>query len=107
MAIEGFHGSRLRMYDANFNSVATSKFATPFGHAIWGGEIAGRDYFLFGWRAEKQGLELIKDLQLDATLIGEHLGPSNVTVFAKNKQQYLLSANREANEVAVYQISTK
>lgn len=107
LAIEGFHGSHLRMYDANFNSVATSKFATPFGHAIWGGEIAGRDYFLFGWRAGKQGLELIKDLQLDATLIGEHLGPSNVTVFAKNKQQYLLSANREANEVAVYQISTK
>ena len=107
LAIEGFHGSHLRMYDANFNTIATSKTLTPFGHAIWGGEINGQNCFLFGWRAGEQGLELITDTALTTQLIGTHLGPSNVTVYEKNEQQYLLAANREANELAIYQISAE
>lgn len=104
LAIEGFHGSHLRVYDTNFKTISVSSEATPFGHAIWGGKIKNHNCFLFGWRAGKQGLELIRDTQLSATLIGDHLGPSNVTVYEKNEHQYLLSANREANEVAIYQI---
>ncbi|MCT6857595.1 MAG: hypothetical protein M3Z69_06405, partial [Bombilactobacillus mellis] len=54
--------------------------------------------------AGQQGLELISDTQLTNKLIDLHVGPSNVTVFSKNQQQYVLSANREANIVAIYQI---
>lgn len=104
LAIEGFHGAGLRIYNSSFQTLTQSTEKTPFGHAIWGGKIADRDYFLFGWRAGQQGLELISDTQLTSQLIDLHVGPSNVTVFSKNQQQYVLSANREANIVAIYQI---
>lgn len=105
LAIEGFHGTNLRIYDTNFKTLAQSSTVTPFGHAIWGGKIGDREYFLFGWRAGQQGLELIEDSNLSVQLIAEHIGPSNVTVYEKDGQLYLLSANREANEVAIYTIS--
>ncbi|MBA1392907.1 hypothetical protein EQ500_03330 [Lactobacillus sp. XV13L] len=105
LAIEGFHGTDLRIYDHDFQTLAHSKTLTPFGHAIWGGKINQQEYFLFGWRADSQGLELITDANLSAELIAQNVGPSNVTVYEKSGQQYLLSANREANEVAIYRIS--
>lgn len=107
LAIEGFHGSHIRLYDAEFNSLAVSLNPTPFGHALWGGKIKTHNCFLFGWRAGMQGLELIKDDNLSAKLIASHIGPSNVTVYEKKGEQFLLAANREANEVAIYLIEAE
>ncbi|WP_204120992.1 MULTISPECIES: hypothetical protein [Levilactobacillus] len=104
LTIEGFHGPYLRVSDDNFKSITRSKADTPFGHAIWGGRLGNRDYFIFGWRSGKQNLELISSENLDAQLIDQQVGPSNVTVYEKNGRTYLLSANREANQVAVYAI---
>lgn len=104
LAIEGFHGSHLRIYDEDFKTMAQSKTETPFGHAIWGGRIGTRDYFIFGWRDGSKDLELITDAQFTNQTIAKQVGPSNVTIFEKNQKQYLLSANREANEVAIYVI---
>lgn len=104
LTIEGFHGPYLRVSDDHFNSITRSEADTPFGHAIWGGKLGDRDYFIFGWRSGKQNLELITSDHLDAQLIDQQVGPSNVTVYEKNGQTYLLSANREANQVAIYAI---
>lgn len=105
LTIEGFHGPYLRISDDQFNTISLSDADTPFGHAIWGGKLGdGKEYFIFGWRDGKQDLELIMDDQLNAQLIDERVGPSNVIVYEKNGQQYLLSANRESNEVAIYSI---
>lgn len=105
LTIEGFHGPYLRVSDSHFNTICRSQADTPFGHAIWGGQIGDRNYFIFGWRAGKQDLELITSDQLDSQIIDKQVGPSNVTVYEKNGQQYLLSANREANQVAIYAIN--
>ncbi|RMC43319.1 hypothetical protein F5ESL0233_00205 [Lactobacillus sp. ESL0233] len=107
LAIDGFHGSYLRMYDSNFHTLARTTKETHFGHALWGGGIKDHNYFLFGWRSGAQGLKLIKNVDLTGDLLASHLGPSNVLVYQKEQQQYLLSANREANEVAIYQICDK
>lgn len=104
LTIEGFHGPYLRISDDHFNTISRSGADTPFGHAIWGGKIGDREYFIFGWRSDKQDLELITDDQLDSQLIDQQVGPSNVTVYEKDGKQYVYSANREANEVAVYEI---
>ena len=105
LTLEGFHGPYLRISDHHFNTITRSQADTPFGHAIWGGKLGNHDYFIFGWRAGKQNLELITSDQLDSQLIDQQVGPSNATVFEKDGKQYLFSANREANEVAVYAIS--
>jgi len=104
LTIEGFHGPYLRISDDHFHSITRSAADTPFGHAIWGGKLGDRDYFIFGWRSGKQDLELISSDQLDTQLIDQQVGPSNVNVYEKDGQTYLLSANREANQVAVYTI---
>lgn len=106
LTIEGFHGPYLRIADENFKTIQLSKQDTPFGHAIWGGKlIDGNEYFIFGWRAGKQNLELITSDQLNTQLIDEKVGSSNVTVYQKNGREFLLSANRESSKVAVYEIS--
>lgn len=107
LTIEGFHGPYLRISDSDFNQISRSNAETPFGHAIWGGRIGNREYFIFGWRAGKQDLELITSDHLDSQLIDEKVGPSNVLVYEKNGRQYLFSANREVSEVAVYAIDTE
>lgn len=104
LTIEGFHGPYLRVSTNNFKTITRSEADTPFGHAIWGGKLGNRDYFIFGWRSGKQNLELITSENIDTQLIDEKVGPSNVTVYEKNDKTYLLSANREANEVAIYEI---
>lgn len=105
LTIEGFHGPYLRISDKDFKTITVSDADTPFGHAIWGGKLGNKEYFIFGWREGKQDLELITDDQLSSQLIDRQVGPSNVLVYEKNDQQYLLSANRESNQVAVYMIN--
>ncbi len=106
-AIEGFHGPYIHIYNHKFETIYKSGAETPFGHAIWGGQIGRKQYFLFGYRAGNQDLELIgfENGQVTKQLIEQHVGPSNVAVFEKDGIQYVLSANRESNEVAVYKIS--
>lgn len=105
LTIEGFHGPNIRLADHNFQTVIKSNGQTPFGHAIWGGNLGGQNYFIFGWREGEKNLVLIKNDQLDMQIIDRNVGPSNVTVYEKNGKQYLLSANRESNEVAIYEIN--
>lgn len=107
LTIEGFHGPYTRIYDASFNTLYKSEAISPFGHAVWGGQIGLQDYFVFGYRAGKQDLELInmKNGQINIQMIDKQVGPSNTTVYRKDGTQYILSANRESNEVAIYEIS--
>ncbi|MCT3557319.1 hypothetical protein EFR98_10890 [Lentilactobacillus buchneri] len=107
LAIEGFHGPHIRIYDDRFESIYYSEPNSPFGHAIWGGSIGDKQYFIFGWRQGSQELELIssKDGEITTQTIDKQVGPSNVTVFSKDNKLYLLSANREHNEIAIYHIT--
>ena len=107
LAIEGFHGEHLRLYDDHFNTIAVSQRATPFGHAIDGVTIFGKPLFLFGYRSGLQELEVVdlRDGELHETPIDSGVGPSNVLVFAKHGHEFLLSANREKNEIAIYRVS--
>ncbi|MCH4160014.1 MAG: hypothetical protein LKF41_03195 [Bifidobacterium sp.] len=107
LAIQGFHGCHLRLYDDHFNTIAVSNRQTPFGHAIDGVTVSGETFFLFGYRDGKQELELVTldDGTLKETVIDSGVGPSNVLVYRKAGKDYLLSANREKNEVAIYRIS--
>lgn len=107
LAIEGFHGSYIRIYNDQFKTLYYSEPKTPFGHAIWGGNIGKNQYFVFGFRQGAQNLELIgsKDGDITTQIIDKQVGPSNATIFSKDNKLYLLSANRESNEVAIYHIT--
>lgn len=104
LTIEGFHGPDLRLLDADFRTLKTSIEKTPFGHALWGGRLGQQEYIIFGWREGQCNLEVLSGCELKPQLIDEKVGPSNVLVYEKDQKQYLLSANREVNQVAIYLI---
>lgn len=106
LAIQGFHGERLRMYDEDWHSIDVTEPCTPFGHAIEAVTLHGVPMFLFGHRA---GAQELMEVSLEDGRIAKHVieagvGPSNVLVYAKDGAQYLLSANREANSLAIYRV---
>lgn len=107
LTIEGFHGPYTRIYDEKFNTLYKSEAVSPFGHAIWGGKMGTQPAFVFGYRDGKQDLEVITFMnnELNVQLVDQQVGPSNATVFEKDGTQFLLSANRESDEVAIYEIS--
>lgn len=104
LTIEGFHGPYLRISDDSFQTITLSDANTPFGHAIWGGKLGKREYFILGWRAGEQNLELITGEKLESQLIDRQVGPSNIVLYHKNGEHFLLSANREIDQVAIYSI---
>lgn len=107
LAIEGFHGSGLRLYDHDFSTMQVSTEETPFGHAIDGVNLLGEPCFLFGHRAGSQNLLALywRDGSLQPRIIDEGVGPSNVLTYSRQGKAYLLSANRERNELAIYLVS--
>lgn len=104
LMVEGFHGPDLRLTTSDFKTVTKKAGQTPFGHALWGGKLGQNEYFIFGWRQGERDLVLITAEDLSFQVIQQDVGPSNILVYAKDDKQYLLSANREVNEVAVYLI---
>lgn len=105
MAIEGFHGDRLRFYDEKFTLMnAEGLKATPFGHALWGGRVYGKACFIFGYRGGDRKLFCItqESGKFCFQEIDQQAGTSNVLVYEKGKEFFLLAANRESSEVAVY-----
>ncbi|MFD0704633.1 hypothetical protein ACFQY8_02560 [Alloscardovia venturai] len=106
LAIQGFHGDHLRLYDSNFSTMDAAESGSPFGHAIEAYELFGQPFFLFGFRAGQQDLLKIteRDGAMQFETIARRTGPSNVVVYEKNGVNYLLSANREINEVALYTV---
>lgn len=107
LAIQGFHGDYLRLYDERFQPLDTTTQKTPFGHAIAGERVFGQPFFLFGYRSGEQDLLMVTgaDRKITETIIESGVGPSNVVVYEKAGKNYLLSANRESNSVAIYEIS--
>ncbi|GAW98507.1 hypothetical protein [Secundilactobacillus mixtipabuli] len=107
LTIEGFHGPYLSVLNACFEPVIHTEPLTPFGHAIWGGQLEGEPGFIFGYRAGNRDLLwlTLNNSQLKYTLIDKNVGSSNVLTYFKNHESFILSANRESSEIAVYLVS--
>ncbi|MHB8964131.1 MAG: hypothetical protein ACYC5K_13375 [Saccharofermentanales bacterium] len=69
--------------------------------------MLGKPVFIGGCRRGKQQLFYItpiqaSPLQLEAVLIEEGVGPSNVAVIHEGSRDVIISANREKGEAALY-----
>lgn len=106
-----FHGdefSIMKESDGVYKTVFTFQKKLPFLHALFAGEIAGkncvvagnregeRELLLFSWNDAAQTYEYET---LDA-----HCGSANVLHFVKDDTDFFVSANREIDEIALYKI---
>ena len=108
-----FHGERVSIHhlrDGAYREVWTLPGDAPFSHAICGGMLAGVPTFVTGCRGGKKNLLAIrydhdaKDYRV--TPIDEGRGPANVMLMKNDRGvDLLIAANRETDEVALYEIT--
>lgn len=105
--IEPFHGNKCVIYkDVDGELKAVKEYDVTFGHVIWGGPLAGQPSFLLGYRKEAMELSRIsiEEGEFVNTLIEAEVGPSQVTVAQGDGESYILSANRQIDQLALYTV---
>ena len=108
-----FHGEKISIWhrkDGAYVPIWHFEEDTPFTHAICGGVIAGNPTFVVGHRAGKKNLMAVRydreKADYRVTLIDEGRGPANVMHYVNDAGvDILIAANRETDEVAMYEIT--
>ena len=106
-----FHGENLAIWkktEAGFESVWRYPEPMPFLHAICHAEVGGKRVAFLGNReGKKELLALYYDPDQKTyvyEVLDEGAGPANVLYFEENRDSRLLAANRETNEIALYEL---
>jgi len=107
--IEPFHGNRGIIYKNKEGKLSSIyEYEYEFGHVIWGGRILDRPSFIIGGREGhkelncfqmEDGSERITHFTIDNTG-----GPTNIAVLKTEKSDLILAANRDAEELTIYEI---
>ena len=111
--IEPFHGEYFRVYkkiDGKFVRIFEHPEVSEFYHVVVGATLAGMPVFVGGCRRGKQQLFYVKakstsPLTLEAVVIEEGVGPSNVYVINEAGRDIIVAANREKAEAALYVVT--
>jgi len=110
VTIEPFHGNQFLIYK-KYGGTYKVVYAYPkkmnFGHVVWGGKLCGKNVIIGGYRREGRELFLVtcddaKNMVFHTQTIDWDIGPSNISVLHGEKQDLLLSANREIGQAAIY-----
>jgi len=109
-SIEPFHGSRGLIYKLAGGKLGPiHEHEYEFGHVVWGGTILNKPSFIIGGR---KGNRELNCFQMDAGsgkighfTIDNTSGPSNIAVLNKKNSDVILAANREIEEIAIYEIT--
>lgn len=108
VTFEGFHGD-LAAVNKRVNGNWEIVYTLPmhFSHAIWAGELLGRNMFLAGYRKEDGKLYLVDwdNGQYRATLIEEGVAPSNARGFVYQGRSYIIAAARDMDQVVLYELA--
>lgn len=110
-AIEGFHGSILKIYKEKKDGyVEVYKCARTmnFIHAIWAGKLRGIPTMIFGYRRHALELFMVQydkeSREYKEYTIDIGTGPSNVTVVNSDEYDMILSSSRHIGEATVYYV---
>lgn len=109
--IAPFHGEKVRIYHEDngaFHKVYEYGKDIPFCHGFYGGMLCGRPALVVGHRAGARDLLVFTYDNESKTYMCQTLdqgvGPANVMVYQKDGRDILISANREIDEIAMYQL---
>lgn len=106
-----FHGEKISIYkreDGVFRQVYGYEKPAEFTHAIYGGNLLNHPALVVGHRKGERNLIAFtynKDTKsYQSEVLDQDCGPANVYHFIKDGEDILISANRETDEVAMYQV---
>lgn len=111
LTLSPFHGDELTIWKREggaFRRVYCHEKPLPFLHAIWGAKVGGRMYAFIGNREGTRELLAIH-CGADGRYVSERLdqgaGAANVLAFQNGGRHMLLAANRETDEIALYELT--
>ncbi len=110
--IDGFHGNGFSVYRQNggaWNKIYEDPDHSAFYHVAWGGKLGGVPAFIAGCRRGSQELFALtcENGAFTRRVIEAGTGPSNATAADIGGQTWVISANREIAEGAVYLVGVK
>ena len=112
LTLSAFHGDALSVWhegdtEDTYKKVWEDPEKRDFLHAIWSGTIAGEPCAVIGNR--KAGRDLFRVHFADGTyqleMIDHDRGPANCWVFTDGYATRIIAANRETDEVALYDVT--
>ena len=110
LVLSPFHGDTLSVYkkiNGAFEKVYEREEKMPFIHAIYGAYVNGRFVAFVGNRQEaKERIALeYKDGSYQVSILDQGAGPANCMYYSDNGRDMLLAANRETDEIALYELN--
>lgn len=109
VVIAPFHGDNISFYkkmDGKYQKIYEYGEKVEFVHSIYGGLLCGRPAVVIGHRMGKRNLLLFTwnadTKQIESSVIDEDCGSANVFKFDHNGGEFILSTNRETDEIACY-----
>ena len=107
VVISPFHGHKLRVYkktEGEFKLVKEFEEDMIFLHAIWSGKLKNKNIVVLGHRREKMRTIVLHYVNGEYVydIIDEGAGAANVNYFVKDNKEYIIAANRETDEIALY-----
>ncbi len=104
-----FHGANLEVYklvDGVYTKVYTHSETFDFSHALWSGEVLGKNVAILGHRQGKKSLIALyfENGEYKVQEIDENAGPANVFCYKNNNKTTIVAANRETDEIAFYNV---
>ena len=110
--ISPFHGDTIRIYrqaDGKFEIAYTYEKKAEFSHSIYGGMLGGKPAVVIGHREGERNLLMFTwnkgSGQFESQILDRGCGSANVYKYEKGGVDYLISTNREIDEVALYKFS--
>lgn len=108
-----FHGPDISIYhkrDKKYEKVYDFPEAADFTHAIWAGELCGKPAVVIGHRQGKRELMVFtydkETKNYKKECIDKDCGSANVYHYVNHGKDIIISANREINEIAMYEIES-
>lgn len=106
-----FHGEKIHIYkekDGKFAEVYSYEKPAEFTHAIYGGDLCGKPALVVGHRKGERNLIVFtydkEKKTYQSEILDRDCGSANVYRFVREGKDILVSANREKDEVAMYEI---
>lgn len=109
--ISPFHGDSVSIYkkrDKTFEKIYTYGKSAEFSHAIFGGTLCGKPTVVIGHRKGERNLIAFSFSPETGTYSSQILdsgcGAANIYKYNVGKEEYIAAANRETDEIVIYNI---
>lgn len=110
VVIAPFHGDNISFYrkqNGKYTKFYDYGKKVEFVHSIFGGNVLGEPVVVIGHRRGEMDLILFRwnkeKGEIESTLIDSGKGSANVYKYEYNGREYLISTNRETDEIARYE----